>query len=266
MRRADARNLPLEVRMRSSRAIADLLRSLPVECRTLARTRSDLEILCVRTGGTKPPPVFIKAGSHANEIAGIYAALELVSRLKSEHPVYIVPCANPFSFDGYAAALSDASGVPVAPPHREEISRMLERYGDPVYEQDDFGLFLVGDIGFVSVDPSTDLGWELERRGLERLLKERAELRSKLAGKWILIPECEACVRDWSPYETGARTSVVDAQGWAGNPNRFYDRDDAPVEVACIRELLEEIRPAMALDLHESLGLPHDYFVVLPPA
>jgi predicted deacylase len=57
-------------------------------------------LLSARMGGDKQPVIFITAGSHATETAGVHAALNMLERVETEHEVYILPLRDPFGFAG----------------------------------------------------------------------------------------------------------------------------------------------------------------------
>lgn len=52
-------------------------------------------------GGDKKPAIFISAGSHSTEHAGVRTAVELLEQLKTRHQVYIYPCRDPIGLNGY---------------------------------------------------------------------------------------------------------------------------------------------------------------------
>ena len=62
-------------------------------------------VVCLRTGGEKLPAIFISAGSHSTEQAGVGAAAGLLDELETEHQVYVIPSRDPMGMNGYGYAL-----------------------------------------------------------------------------------------------------------------------------------------------------------------
>ena len=57
----------------------------------LGHTVDGSPIVVARGGGDKTPAIFITAGSHATEHAGVSAAVQLIDELDTEHQVYVIP-------------------------------------------------------------------------------------------------------------------------------------------------------------------------------
>ena len=74
--------------------------------RILGHAPDGSPIISVRTGGDKKPAVFITAGSHSTEHAGVSAAVALIEQLDTDHQVYVMPTRDPIGLNGYAYALS----------------------------------------------------------------------------------------------------------------------------------------------------------------
>lgn len=235
----------------------------------LGRTVNDLEILGVRGGGAKGPPIFFKAGSHADEVGGVYGALEALRQLNTEQAVYAVPCANPFGFEGYNRCLSYALERCVEVGSNREAYRLLRVQSAPVFENDAYALFLVRGIGIVTLDEEKTGSSYVERWGLNELFRKRRDLVPLSARKYIYFPPEVLHDDGINPYDHGIKAAYVNWEGWVGNPNRFYDRVDAPVEAACVRAFLERWKPGMVIDMHESggkSGYPTTgHYLVLPP-
>jgi hypothetical protein len=74
--------------------------------RTLGLAPDRSPVVAVRAGGEKAPAIFISAGSHSTEHAGVVAAVELIDRLETEHQVWVVPTRDPIGLNGFGYALS----------------------------------------------------------------------------------------------------------------------------------------------------------------
>ena len=247
--------------------------------RRLGTALGGAPIQAVRLGGDKKPAVVIKAGSHASEVAGVHAALTLIREgLDTQHEVWVIPCGDPFGFDGYRKALSHAAGEQVDIGNDDECLAALERFGRRFYEGEHFRLFDVNGIVFCWADQE-----RLDARGLfygemDRLAQRDPRLTAEIADKRILYPNAVyyAGEGQW-PYDHGALVSLVSPFGQVNNMNGFFDRCFAPEEVSCVRGFCEQIKPGLAIDLHESCintRIPEalrnsgeslgDHFLILP--
>lgn len=89
--------------------------------RVIAKTVLEKELVCVETGGGKKPAIVITSGSHSCEWAGPLAAIRLLTRLKSEHQVHIVPCRDPLGYNGFITCMKQAIGAPLEAKDSDEI-------------------------------------------------------------------------------------------------------------------------------------------------
>jgi murein tripeptide amidase MpaA len=81
----------------SSRALREAIDRLGCEYRVIGAQRHGREILLVRAGGTSQSlqPALVTGGAHTDEHASILACVELIERIKTDRPVYIIPCRDP---------------------------------------------------------------------------------------------------------------------------------------------------------------------------
>ncbi len=87
-------------------------------------------IVAIQSGGEREPAVFISAGSHSTEQAGVTAAVELIDELETEHQVYIVPTRDPIGMNGYDYALSLGLEEEVRIESIEELDTILRERGE----------------------------------------------------------------------------------------------------------------------------------------
>jgi hypothetical protein len=207
------------------------------------------------TGGRKQPCIFITAGAHCTETGGIHAALNLLEQLDSEHKIYVLPLRDPFGFAGVNHCLSFASGELVyITSHQEALEFLLGR-AQLLWSEDALRLFQLGQIGFVWHSqrlPSEERFINIHSRMLS-LSKENPNVLKSLCGKRVMVlnsmPDVEGVGeigRCWH--------GVVSTNGEWMHLNRFFNRPDAPSEVAAIEHLLQALRPGLTLDLHEGNG------------
>ena len=76
--------------------------------KTLGRTPDGQAIVAIKSGGDKSPAIFISAGSHSTEQAGVTAAVELIDELLTEPQVYVVPTRDPI---GMMAMIAPSASV-----------------------------------------------------------------------------------------------------------------------------------------------------------
>src|SRR5690242_11474207 len=142
----------------------------------IGRTIGNLEILGVRIGGSKTPAIFIKAGSHPDEIGGIYGALEALRCVKTEHVTYIVPCTNPFGFQGYNRCMSYVLGKEVKVKNNQQAFDLLNKAVAPVIKNNDFALFIIREVGVVTLDENRTGSSFVERWALNEYLRVQPSL------------------------------------------------------------------------------------------
>ena len=91
------------VPLNSSMTTSDVIDALHASVKPLHEWGQAIDgtpMLAARAGGDKQPAIFITAGSHAIEPAGVYAALNLLQMLDTEHEVHILPLRDPLGFAG----------------------------------------------------------------------------------------------------------------------------------------------------------------------
>ena len=96
----------------------------------LGRTPDGSPVVAVRAGGDKLPAIFISAGSHATEHAGVSAAVELITQLHTDHQVYVVPTRDPVGLGGYAHALGLGLGETPVLDSFAQVENILRREGE----------------------------------------------------------------------------------------------------------------------------------------
>ena len=82
----------------------ELLTDLETRCHTpiiLGTAVDGSPIVAVKGGGTKLPPIFLSAGAHSTEQAGVCAAVDLLDELVTEHELWVLPCRDPIGLTGF---------------------------------------------------------------------------------------------------------------------------------------------------------------------
>jgi hypothetical protein len=211
-------------------------------------------MLAARAGGGKQPAIFITAGSHAPETAGVHAAINLLHGLHTEHEVHVLPLRDPLGFDGVDRCLSFAAGRPVSVPSHAAALEHLEANATLIWRDGDTRVFLLNDTGFM---------WDTPRPGAERMMTMHARLVTlnredpaalkPLWGKRIFVMCALQGVEGTNEMQRCWHGVMSDKGEWL-HLNRFFGRDDAPAEVAAVDRLMREIRPGLTCDLHEGNG------------
>ena len=111
-------------------------------------------VVVARGGGDKLPAIFITAGSHSTEQAGVSAAVDLITELDTEHEVYVIPTRDPVGLNGVAHALSLGMGETPSFESFDEVEKILRREGSVLFEEEGMVLSLIGDFGYVSRRPA----------------------------------------------------------------------------------------------------------------
>ena len=248
------------------------------DMKTLGNTVDGAPIVAARGGGDKTPAVFITAGSHATEHAGVSAAVRLVDGLDTEHQVYVIPTRDPVAHDGFAHALSLGLGATPSFDDFDQLEAILRDAGEVLYQDDDFLLALVGDYGYASARPESaaearEEGEAHFRAGpkrknpqgygygrMQQLHRERPEILAPLLGRRVYQPAGQAGVEGTNLFDR-AYTLIVSLEGEILHINRFHDTAWAPVEPRVTRDLLREIKPGISFDLHESAGMDDRFWL-----
>ena len=220
-------------------------------------------IIAVRCGGEKEPAVFITAGSHSTEQAGVSAAVELIEELDTEHQVYIIPSRDPLGLNGYRYVLRGGLGEdPGELDSFETVEALLHQEGEVLFEEDDMVLSLLGDHGYASSRPAPGRicpQWFFYRR-LQQLEREHPEIIEPLRGRRIFMTPGQEGVEGTGNFGR-AYTLIVSPEGEILHLNRFHDTLWAPVEARCARQLMAEINPGISFDLHESQMMEDRYWL-----
>ncbi len=197
-------------------------------------------VVCLRTGGEKTPAIFISAGSHSTEQAGVGAAVRLLDALDTEHRVYVIPSRDPMGMNGYAYALGLSLGEVPELGSVEDVRTILKAQGEVLYEEGGTVLAIIGEYGYSTT-------------GLLGRFEVGADFLQPLFGRRIFYPSSDEGIEGTAPCQR-AYTLIVSPEGEVLHINRFHDTAWAPVESRCVRNLMAKIRPGLTLDLHEYGG------------
>jgi hypothetical protein len=219
-------------------------------------------MLSACTGGHKQPAIFITAGVHSNETAGIHAALNLLKLLDTEHEVHILPLRDPFGFAGVQHCLSFAAGESVQVSNHEEVLDYLQARAELLWQGEQMHLFKLGEVGFVwnVLLPGLDSFWDILTR-IGQLAQEEPNRLESLKGKSVML------VNPDTGFEGAGEMrrcwhAVISADGQWVHLNRLFGRRDAPPEVKAVDRLMQTVRPGLTCDLHEGNG--HGFWMPIP--
>jgi len=231
--------------------------------RTLGYAPGGEPIVAIRGGGTEEPAIVLTAGSHANEQAGVTAAVELIDALDTSHCLYIVPTRDPVGLDGYPAALGQALGETLSIDSFDDVDEVLVTHGDVVYKADDYTFALIGDTGFVTRNPPQlpPDGHGIGEDYIGDLEDEDPSALDPFRGRRMYLPAGQPDLEGAGTFDR-AYTVVVDPNGRVQHLNRSYDSEWTPVETWCVRNLLAETDPGLFIDLHE-LNRDHRFWFTM---
>jgi hypothetical protein len=197
-------------------------------------------VVAVKGGGTKKPAIFISAGSHSTEHAGVVAAVDLIGELETAHELYVIPCRDPIGLSGYRHALGLSLGSAPEIQSVAEAEKLLREKGDILYDNDGRLLVSIGEYGYAN-------------QSFYRKVEKGASFLEPLKGRRIYFPSNYDDAPGAAPLQR-AYTQIVTPEGEVLHLNRFHDTPWAPVEVQCTRRLMAEIQPRLVFDLHEYGG------------
>lgn len=219
------------------RDVLDTIRNRGHRLRVLAAAPDQSPVVAVKTGGKKLPAIFISAGAHSTEHAGVAAAVELIDQLQTDHQVWVIPTRDPIGLNGYRYALSLGLGRPAEVDSLEAAEALLRKQGDVVYDSNGTLVAVIGEYGYAN-------------RGLYRQVEKGAKFLDALRGRRIYFPSRSDDMPGAAPLER-AYTLVITPEGEVLHMNRFHDTPWAPAEVRAARGLMAEISPGLTFDLHE---------------
>jgi hypothetical protein len=248
--------------VRTNAEIGASMKNAGADVQILGTSSFDEPIWLAKIGGDKQPAIVITAGSHADEVAGVFAALHFVQSLASDHTIYIVPCRDPNGWNGYSATLQRARpGAPAVSLHPEAAAEL--RRADVYFDDGSLVIAKVGSTVFATRPATTWTSTQITRHALPALLADNPSLASRLRHTRVFVPGNVAVDDGRNPYSHGGHTAYV-GDGYVAHFNRFFDRPDAPVEVAAVRALVDQVRPGLTLDLHE--GFSDGYYLFIHSA
>jgi len=233
---------------------ADVLEALRASGKPLhewGRAIDGTPLLEARTGGDKQPAIFITAGAHATETAGVHAALNLLHVLDTEHEVHVLPLRDPLGFGGINRCLSFAAGQSVEVPNHRAVLDYLLAHGQLIWHEEAMHVFELGDIGFIWDTPLPGVNnfRSIHSRMLS-LTREEPDVLRSLWGKSVMLM-CAMVGVEGSGEMRRCWHGVLSARGEWLHLNRFFSRDDAPPEVAALDRLMQSVCPGLTCDLHE---------------
>ena len=212
-------------------------------------------MLAARTGGSKGPAIFITAGSHCTETAGVHSALNLLEMLETEHEVHVLPLRDPFGFAGVNHCLSFAARQSIQVNSHLQALEILQRQARLLWSEGELCLFLLGEIGFLWHSlrlPSESRFIAMHSRML-KLATEEPGVFEPLRGKRVMLLNAMPDVEGTGEIGRCWHAAVSATGEWL-HLNRFFGRADAPGEVAAVDQILQSLRPGLTLDLHEGNG------------
>jgi hypothetical protein len=236
---------------------ADVLEALRTSGKPLQEWGQAIDgtpLLAARAGGEAQPAIFITAGAHANETAGVHAALYLLDGLDTEHEVHILPVRDPLGFAGVNHCLSFAVGRPVAVPSHRAALDYLMAHGQLIWREAEMSVFRLGEIGFGWTTPTPNV--ESLSRMHARMLalaRDDPDVLRPLRGKSVMLL-CAMTEIEGTGEMGRCWHGVLSAAGEWLHLNRFFGRKDAPPEVAAVERLMQSVRPGLTCDLHEGRG------------
>ena len=232
------------------------------QVRTLGHTVDGSPLVVARGGGDKLPAIFITAGSHSTEHAGVSAAVELIDQLDTEHAVYVIPTRDPIGLNGCGRALRLGLGETPDFETYDELEQLLRERGEVLFEEEDLILTLIGDYGYASGRPQADrrCPQNFFYQRLQELYRQQSPALEPLYGRRVFMAPGQPGVEGTGDFGR-AYTLIIGFDGEVLHINRFHDTAWAPVEPRVTCQLLAEIKPGISFDLHESQLMDDRYWL-----
>lgn len=211
-----------------------------------------LPIVIFKTGGREEPPVLVTAGSAGVEVAGVYAALELILQVDVERTVYILPSRDPTGLHDASYVLSRILGEKVHVENVTDVRKLLTDAGAE-FLIDTHDLFLAIFKGVGLAASSTADAYEAAKILAKEILSQ--ELADSIDGTRILIaaqlPQAEGVGK------LGRFFTVFAREG------KFFTYDNFSAEtvpeVDFVKSFIDREDLGMVIDLHESVNSPAFY-------
>ena len=240
--------------VKSNENLLQYLEKTDLPIRSLGPVLGDFQVRVVQGGGDLEPPILITSGAHADELGGVYGALKLIKKVKTNHKLFVLPVRDPFGFEGYRANLQFALGSPARIETGDDIYSIFKQEGNIIFQDGSYCIAEIGEFVF-AYDSGKDFETSSVGRRLDELVKSDDNLLRSLAkAKRVIAPWNLPMPRIGDPYRQAARGMITTEDGFVGNYNRFFDQESPPPEVEYARALANELKPGLVLDLHEGYG------------
>lgn len=211
-------------------------------------------MVSARAGGDRQPAIFLTAGAHCTETAGVHASLELLTTLETAHELHVLPLRDPVGFGGVSHCLSLAAGEEISVTDPQMSLDVLRERANLLWSEGNLYLFQWGEVGFVWGPPTPGLETFWAQFALTgRLPVEAPDVLRSLLGRSIFFLNVNSTIEGSGALERCYHT-VLGADGQWLHLNRFFGQADAPPEVVAVDKLIQTVRPGLTVDLHEGNG------------
>lgn len=211
-----------------------------------------LPIVVFKLGGREEPPVLITAGASGIEVAGVYAALELILQVDVDRAVYILPSRDPTGFHDISFILSKMLGENLVIRDIREIREVLKSYDAEILIDEQLFFALLKGIGIAC---SEGLNAYNTLKLLEKRIKEN-DLVESLGETRILVTSQTSSVEGVSSLGRFVSSMLFNSK--LVTYDEFHEK--CVPETAQLKNFIDLQQPGMVIDLHEGEG---DGFYVL---
>lgn len=220
-----------------------------------------LPLIVIRKPG-KGRPVMITAGAHAMEPSGVSAALQILENWHYDFPLYMMPLRDPLGCQSYETILSHTLNRPVHFEGHDELSALLLKYADEVYIRNElFLLVRIGERLFTNLHyRPEDAGPRQNERYINEYLDAHPEQLAAFSGRRVICPANMAPNSETVHCYERAFTAEISRTGIVADNNRRFGSDNENPEVRVCRELCDEAKPGLVLDLHEGFSNTYYFF------
>lgn len=203
-----------------------------------------LPLTVFRTGGKEEPPILVTAGAFGVEVAGVYAALELIVQVDIERCVYILPSRDPTGLQDASYVLSRMLGEKVEVKTTTDVVNTLREAGaEIIIDESEIFLAALKGVGIAV----SDLFDAYDVTEIIRDKLERGRYGESLDGMRILVvsqmPEIEGV------GVSGRFNTII------VHENKILTYEDLSFdiipEISFLKTFIEGQEFGMVIDLHE---------------
>ncbi|MBN1313939.1 MAG: hypothetical protein JXA42_00660, partial [Anaerolineales bacterium] len=195
----------------SSQALYEAIDRLGCEYRVIGSQRHGRDILLVKVGGTSNSlrPVLVACGAHTDEQATIFASIELIKRIQTERPVYIIPCRDPLGFDGLRRCMQLEMGTDQELGDWEHLQETLSDNGEVLYHKDDLMIANLGEMAFAAYPSRENAATHFCENLWPKVIEEKPDVIERAKYRRFMLPADRLFFEEWDVFGPASATRYI---------------------------------------------------------